>query len=100
MKRLARGETVIFDLDVKGALNVKKAYPQALTVFIMPPSREILRQRLENRGTESQEVVERRLSRADLEMNLASEFDIRVINDELDRAVTEVEQNIEKHFAS
>jgi guanylate kinase len=98
-ERLERGETVIFDLDVKGALNIKKFYPDALTLFIMPPSREILKQRLVDRGTEPPEVVERRLSRADLELGLAPQFDIRVINDDLVRIVAEIEGIIAQHMA-
>jgi len=98
-ERLERGETVIFDLDVKGALNLKAHFPEALSIFLLPPSREVLRQRLEARKTESRELVERRLSRADMELELAPRFDVRIVNDDLDKAVRETEQAILTFFA-
>ena len=99
-ERLARGETLIFDLDVKGALNVKAAYPEALSIFLLPPSRDILRQRLEGRRTETPESVERRLARADMEMALAPQFDVQIINNDLDAAVAEVENAITARFGA
>jgi guanylate kinase len=97
-ERLERGETVIFDLDVKGALTVKKVYPEALTIFIMPPSMSILRERLLSRHTESAEAVERRLSRADLELKLAPQFDVCVLNNDLEAAVVNVEGAIREYL--
>jgi guanylate kinase len=97
-RRLERGEAIIFDLDVKGALSVKRAFPEALTIFLLPPSREVLRARLQNRGTEPQELVERRLSRADMELSRAGEFDVQIINDDLDTTVTQVETAIVQRF--
>ncbi|RPH94902.1 guanylate kinase [candidate division KSB1 bacterium] len=99
MERVQRGETLIFDLDVKGALNVKEAFPEALSIFLLPPSREILRQRLEGRKTEPPEVVERRLSRADMELALAPRFDVQIVNDVLDTTVAEVERAIAARFS-
>jgi guanylate kinase len=96
--RLEQGETVIFDLDVKGALNVKKAFPEALTIFILPPSREILRARLQGRGTEPPELVERRLSRADMELAQSPQFDVQIVNDDLEKAVADVEAAILARF--
>jgi guanylate kinase len=93
-ERLKRGETVIFDLDVKGALNVKQHFPDALTIFLLPPSREVLKQRLEGRGTEPPDLVGRRLSRADMEMSLADRFDVQIVNDDLDRAVADTDRVI------
>jgi guanylate kinase len=93
-ERLQHGEVVIFDLDVKGALNVKRHFPEALSIFLLPPSREILRQRLEGRGTEPPELVERRLSRADMELALAPRFDVQIVNDDLDRTVAETDRAI------
>jgi guanylate kinase len=98
-ERLETGETVIFDLDVKGALNVKAHFPEALSIFLLPPSREILRQRLMARKTETPELVERRLARADMELALASHFDVQIVNDKLDQAVTETERAISVHLA-
>jgi guanylate kinase len=99
-ERLTRGETLIFDLDVKGALNVKAAYPAALSIFLLPPSRDVLRQRLEGRRTETPESVERRLARADMELALASQFDIQIVNNDLDATVAEVETAIAARFGS
>jgi guanylate kinase len=93
-RRLDRGETVIFDLDVKGALSVKRLFPEARTIFLLPPSREALRERLIKRHTEPPELIEKRLARADMELALAPQFDIRVVNDDLERAVNEVDKQI------
>jgi guanylate kinase len=98
-ERLNRGETVIFDLDVKGALNLKAHFPEALSIFLLPPSREVLRQRLVARKTETPELVERRLARADMELALAPRFDVSIVNDQLDRTVTDTEQAIVRYFA-
>ena len=99
-ERLAHGETLIFDLDVKGAVNVKAAYPAALSIFLLPPSRDVLRKRLEGRRTETPESVERRLARADMELALASQFDAQIVNDDLDTAIAKVEQAIAARFGS
>lgn len=96
--RLSAGETLIFDLDVKGALNVKRAHPEALSIFLLPPSREALRERLESRNTESPELVERRLARADLEMGMAHQFDVQIVNDDLERTVSAVEEAIRQRL--
>ncbi len=97
-ERLDKSETVIFDLDVKGALNVKRHFPDALTVFVLPPSREALRERLMKRHTEPPELVEKRLSRADMELALAPQFDVQVVNDNLERAVNQVDEAITQRF--
>lgn len=82
------GFNVILDLDVNGALNVKKMYgKQAMTVFIEPPSVEELRRRLESRGSESPEAIDTRIARAEYEISRAPEFDSRIVNDKLDEAV-------------
>jgi len=97
-ERLANGETLIFDLDVKGALNIKAAFPEALSIFLLPPSREVLKNRLVGRKTESAESVQRRLARADMELALAPRFDVRIVNDDLETTVTEVEKAIAARF--
>ncbi len=87
-----RQEVVLFDVDVKGALNLKRSLGDlALTIFIAPPSREVLRARLLARGTESPESLEKRLARFDLEMAQQAMFDRVVVNDELARAEQELE---------
>ena len=98
LTRLEAGETLIFDLDVKGALSVKAGFPAALTIFILPPSLAALRERLVKRSTEPPELIERRLRRVDLEMQYAERFDHRVVNDDLERAVDEVESIVARGF--
>lgn len=85
-----RGHVVVFDVDVVGALNIKKLFgDQALSVFIMPPSVEALRARLEGRGTDTLEAIERRLAKAEQEIEYAPKFDRVVINDNLETAYAE-----------
>lgn len=82
------GHNIILDLDVNGALGVKQLYgDRAMTVFIEPPSLEVLRNRLESRGTETPEVIDVRIDRATYELSRAPEFDRRIVNDDLDIAV-------------
>ena len=86
----ARGENVVFDVDVKGGCNIKQFYGErALSVFIQPPSIEELRHRLVGRATDAPEVIEQRIQRAEFELSQAGKFDRVVINDDLDRAVAE-----------
>lgn len=78
---------VIFDLDVLGGCNVKKYYgDRALSVFIKPPSIGELKKRLQNRKTETQEVIDSRIARAEYELTFESKFDIVIVNDNLERA--------------
>ena len=86
-KQLEAGENVVFDVDVHGAMNIKKAYgTQAISIFIQPPSVEELRRRLEGRGTDAPEVIEQRIARADYELSFAPRFDTVVVNDDLEEA--------------
>ena len=86
----ARGENVVFDVDVKGGCNIKQFYgDRALSIFIQPPSIEELRKRLTGRATDAPEVIERRIARAEFELSFAPKFDHIVVNDDLDRAVEE-----------
>ena len=86
----ARGENVVFDVDVKGGCNIKRFYgARALSVFIQPPSIEELRRRLVGRATDAPEVIEQRIERAEFELSQAPKFDRVVVNDDLDRAVAE-----------
>jgi guanylate kinase len=88
---LAAGEDVLLEIDVQGALKVKRALPEALLVFVKTPSREEQRRRLEARGHDDPDAMERRLAEADAEERLAAEhFDVVVVNDDLERAVAEV----------
>lgn len=86
----ARGENVVFDVDVKGGSNIKQFYgDRALSIFIQPPSIEELRKRLTGRATDAPEVIEQRIARAEFELSFAPKFDRIVVNDDLDRAVEE-----------
>ena len=97
-KQLEAGENVVFDVDVHGAVNIKKAYgEQALSLFIQPPSVEELRRRLTGRGTEKEEEIEKRIARAEYELSFADKFDTVIINDELDVAKRET-LSVINHF--
>ena len=86
---LDNGDNVIFDVDVVGGCNIKKYYgDKALSIFIQPPSIEELRSRLEKRGTDSSDVIEARVSKAEQEMTYASHFDVIIRNDNLEEAKT------------
>ena len=86
----AQGKVVVFDIDVVGALNLKKQFgDRALALFVQAPSVEILEQRLRGRGTDSEEKIEQRVAKATIEMARAPEFDKVVVNDDLDTAKAE-----------
>lgn len=88
--QLAKGENVVCDVDVLGGQNIKKHYGQrALSLFIQPPSIEVLRQRLEGRGTDLPEVINDRIARAEFELSFADKFDYAVVNDDLQQAQAE-----------
>lgn len=89
------GHTVLFDIDVVGGTNVKQALGnQALSIFIQPPSMEVLRQRLTGRATDEPEKIEQRLARAGYEMTFASQFDAIIVNDRLEDALQDAEKRI------
>ena len=89
--QIERGENVMFDIDVKGGCNIKQQYgDEALSLFIQPPSIEELRRRLTGRGTDSAEMVEQRLAKAEYEMSFAPKFDRIIINDDLEKAKEDV----------
>lgn len=93
----AKGHTVLFDIDVVGGMNLKQKYQaQALSLFIQPPSIEILRSRLECRGTDSAEKIEERLAKAAYEMSFADRFDAVVVNDDLQQALAETENKVKQ----
>lgn len=92
---ISRGRNLIMDIDVKGAMNIKRRYGQkALSIFILPPSKEELSRRLRERKTDSEESIARRLEKADYEMGFAAGFDIRIVNDSLEKAVEETGETI------
>ncbi|MDT8393423.1 MAG: guanylate kinase [Bacteroidales bacterium] len=84
------GKHVIFDVDVYGGINIKQQYGErALAIFVMPPSVEILEQRLKQRSTDSEENIKQRLEKALHEIDKAHEFDKIIVNDQLDKAIAE-----------
>ncbi|MEO8666617.1 MAG: guanylate kinase [Ignavibacteria bacterium] len=97
-ENLKNNKDVIFDIDVNGALNIKKIYgDNAVLIFIMPPDIETLKERLMKRATESALQISERIKRVDLEIGKTNDFDYIVVNDNLQKAVTEV-QNIIDSF--
>ena len=99
MERIwAKGNVIIFDVDVLGGINLKRIFGQnACSIFIKAPSVEALRERLIGRGTDSMETIEKRVAKAEFELSKAAEFDFTVVNDSLDEAVARTE-NIIKDF--
>ena len=93
--QLAKGENVVCDVDVLGGQNIKKAYGnRALSIFIQPPSIEALRARLVGRATDSEEVINDRIARAEFELSFADKFDTVVVNDDLETAKAEALQKV------
>ena len=90
LKRLDKGRNVILDIDVQGSLQVKASMPEAVLIFILPPSLAVLRQRLEGRGTETQDKIEYRLSKAVNEIKFIGEYDYYVVNDVREEAFAQV----------
>lgn len=97
MERIwSKGNVIVFDVDVMGGINLKRLFADdACSIFIMPPSVEELERRLRGRGTDSEEVIRKRISKADFELSKAPEFDHVVVNDTLAEAVEEATQIIE-----
>lgn len=85
------GKNLIMDIDVKGGLNVKKIFgDESVAIFILPPSHEELERRLRGRGTDSEETILKRLAKAEYELSFAPQYDVRVVNDDIDKAADEV----------
>lgn len=89
-EHMASGSDVLLEIDVQGAMKVREAFPDAVLVFIRPPDREVQRARLAGRGRDDAATIERRLEIAEQEESMAAHFDYVVVNDDLDRAVSEV----------
>ena len=87
-------KNVILEIEVNGAFKVKKSYPEAILIMIQPPSFDELKSRLTGRGTESPEKIEERLARLEYELSQGDKYDYNVINDDLERAVKEIEDII------
>src|SRR5262249_45345743 len=93
--QLARGHNAVLEIDWQGAQQVRRAMPECLTIFILPPSREALESRLRNRATDSDEVIARRLRDAVGDMSHWNEFDYVVVNDDFERAVGDLVSIVE-----
>ena len=94
-EQLAAGKDVILEIEIQGALNIKSQFPDALLLFIAPPSADVLKSRLVGRGTETAEVIEQRLARAVEESKGIENYDYLVVNDDLDECVENVHQMIQ-----
>ena len=96
----ALGKNVVFDIDVVGGLNIKNQFPNnTLSIFIKPPSTEALAERLRQRGTDSPDKIAMRLEKANVEMVRANAFDVVVVNDNLETAISETEEHISNFLA-
>lgn len=94
-KKLDEGKDVILEIEIQGALNVKKMFPDTLLLFVTPPSAEELRKRLVGRGTETMDVIESRMDRACEEAEGMQNYDYLIVNDSLDRCVEEMHSIIQ-----
>lgn len=94
-EQLAAGKNVILEIEIQGALKIKKKFPESLLVFVTPPSAEELKRRLEGRGTEEPEVIARRLARASEESEGIEAYDYIVVNDKLEECVEELHRLVE-----
>lgn len=93
---LNQGKNVILEIEVQGAMNIKEQYPDAILMFIAPPSAAVLKERLIGRGTEDMETIQKRLNRAKEEVDDMEQYEYLVINDNLDECVKEVHQIVLK----
>ena len=94
-EQLAAGKDVILEIEIQGALSIKEQFPDALLLFIAPPSADVLKERLVGRGTETEDVIEQRLARAVEESKGMENYDYLVVNDQLDECVETVHQMIQ-----
>ena len=99
--QLEAGQNVVFDVDVKGGVNIKKHYgDEAMSIFIQPPSIDELRRRLEHRATDAPEVIDQRIARAEFELTFADKFDKIVINDKLEQAKADALKLVQDFIAA
>ncbi len=89
--QIRQGKLVVLEIELKGARQVRQTVPEALQIFIMPPSVSELERRIRNRGQDSEAAIARRLARAREEINAANEFDIQIVNDNFDEALARIE---------
>lgn len=94
-EQMAAGKDVLLEIEVQGARQIKKLIPEAILIFVTPPSAEELRRRLKGRGTESDEVIASRLKQAKEEVKAVDEYDYIIVNDDLDQAVEDLHHTIQ-----
>lgn len=92
LQEIAKGKSVLLEIELEGARQIRKNFPEALRVFILPPSMSELERRLRGRGKDSEEAIARRLQRAREEIEAAGEFDFQVVNDDFEVAMAELER--------
>lgn len=90
-QKLAQGKTILLEIELEGAKQIKISMPDALRIFILPPSFSALEKRLRDRATDSEAAITRRLKRAQIEIDAAKEFDLQIINDDLEKALHQLE---------
>ena len=91
LEQIQSGKLVILEIELEGARQIRTSYPNALSIFILPPSFSELEKRIRGRGQDSQEAIARRLNRAQEEIEAAAEFDIQIVNDDLKTALNQIE---------
>ena len=98
-KTLTEGNNLVFDVDIHGGLRIKEYFgDRALSIFILPPSIDALRERLVNRGTETMEKIEKRVARAEYEISRAKEFDRQIVNDDLEKCVDKIDRILDNEL--
>jgi guanylate kinase len=90
-RQIDEGKWVLLEIELEGARQIHQTFPDALRIFILPPSLVELEQRLRDRGQDSEDAIQRRLHRAQVEINAANEFDVQVVNDDLETALHQIE---------
>ncbi len=93
-RHLDEGEWIILEIELEGARQVRHTFPQALQLFVLPPSLDELEQRIRQRGKDSEEAIVRRMARAQVEIDAAPEFDVQIVNDDLETALQQLETAI------
>ena len=99
-KQLEEGKDVILEIEIQGAMKVKEKFPDTVLLFVMPPSVEVLQQRLVGRGTEKEEIILERLQRAEEEAEGIEEYDYIIVNDDLEACVKELHELLDKTHES
>jgi guanylate kinase len=90
-EKIRAGQWVVLEIELEGARQIRKTFPSALRIFILPPSLDELESRIRSRGQDSEEAIVRRLLHAQIEVNAANEFDLQIVNDDLETALSKVE---------